>query len=202
MGVGADDGGDPAVKIPGQAELFAGGLGVEIHQHHPWGQLGEDAVQGGKGLLPGAVHVDGAAEVHNGNGGQAGLIVGVPAPARSLRVEVGGADDGLLLGQVIEDLPAAQGVVSQGDDACPGAENFGGGGGEDAVALGGVFPVDDGQLRLPHPPQDGELLGQEGGAPPAHHVPNEQDAHGAVPLPKRYMVYYTPFPGGKKGRRC
>ena len=64
-------------------------------------------------------------------------------------------------------------MVAQGDDAGPCGEDASGHGGEDTVALGGVFAVDHGEVGVQLPPEGGELLLQKAGAIAAGHIADE-----------------------------
>ncbi len=75
MGVGAEHGGDAAVEIPAERDLFAGGFGVEVDEDDAragaLANLREEVVGFAEGVVAG-VHEDAALQVDDGVGGAVG----------------------------------------------------------------------------------------------------------------------------------
>ena len=174
--MGAPHGLGAAVQIPGHGPLFAGGLGVEVHEHHVCvlALSGEDAV----GLLEGggevAVQLKAAHEIQHADAKPLGAFKHTEAPAGEIGGEVGRAQDIGALVQVIRDLEPAPGVVAQGDDIGSGVENFIGVAGQQAQP-GGVFAVDDGEVDVVFFFQSPEVVVQAVKPPLRHHVPDGKD---------------------------
>ena len=149
VGVGAEDGGDAAVEIPAEGDLFAGGLGVDVEEDDGSGDLGEELVGLAEGVVAGG-HEYAALKVHDGVLLAGGKLALVDAEAGSSGGVVGGAQDAAAAvvgvggdGHVLEDLALVPDVVAGGDDMGSHVEDLFGEGRGDAEAACGVFAVDD-----------------------------------------------------------
>ena len=124
MGVRAPDGGHAPVEIVAEGELFARGLGVEVHERER-GLLaaGEKPVGGRKRVLGVEVEVTAADEVHHADL-HAAAVVHAPAAAGDAVCEVRGAQDIGAVVEVVGDLHAPPCVVAEGDDVGAGGEEI------------------------------------------------------------------------------
>src|SRR5699024_9532002 len=136
------------VQVPAHGPLLAGGLGVEVHQHHV-GALHalEHPVGGGEGVFKVAVHLAPADEVDDPDAHPLWAVVHPPAPAGHPAGVVGGTEGVAVALQEVGDLDAVPGVVAQGDHVGPGVEDLPGLPGQNAHA-GGVLPVDHGEVDV------------------------------------------------------
>ena len=139
--MGAPQGLHPSVQIPAHRALFAGGLGVEVHQHDIGLSFSEKMVRHGKGIIKIAVHLAPADEIHYAHPEPSGPLENAPAPAGDPARIVGRPEDIRIFVQIIGDLQPVPGVVAQGDDVGPSIKNGVGLPGVDAYPRG-VFAVD------------------------------------------------------------
>ena len=183
MGMGAPQGGDAAVQIIGHGQLFAGGLGVKVHQCEGGLFPGlQQAVRRGEGVVaaPGQVA---PADEHQHRHLHPAQVIDPVAPARSAGGEVGRAENVAVLLQIIGDLHFAPGVVAQGDDVGPGGKQVVGLLGGQAGA-GDVLAVDNGEVHALHFFKVRQMAAQVGGALLAGDVADGQNAkfHGRSPF--------------------
>ena len=183
VGVGAEDGGDAAVEVPAEGDLFAGGLGMDVEEDDGGGDLAEKLVGLAEGVVAGG-HEDAALEVDNGVLLAGGEFALVEAEARSSGGVVGGAEDAAAAevriggnGHVLEDLALVPDVVAGGDDVRSHVEDFFGERGGDAEAAGGVFAVDDEEVDGVGFDDVGEMLAYDVAAGGAEDVADEEDVH-------------------------
>ena len=168
VGVGAPDRRRPAVQVPAHGPLFAGGLGMEIHQHQVKAPTAPVEIGGFKGAVQVGVQVHTAHDVQHRQP-QALALVDAKAPPGHPAGVVGGTEDAVLLVQEGPDLNAVPGVVAQGDNIRPGLQHPPGLGGGDADS-GGVFPVYHGEMRPGLLPQFGQTAGQNVLSALAHYI--------------------------------
>ena len=83
---------------------------------------------------------------------------------------IGGAQQHLAVLQGVVDLPAAEAVITPGDDVHAAVQQVPAGGRRDAVAVGGVLPVGDDQIHGLEPFDAGQPFPQEGAPHGAHHI--------------------------------
>ena len=173
MGVGPPHGLDPAVQIIAHGPLFAGGLGVEVHQLDVGVQAPEAVVGHGEGIVRVGVHLAPADEVQNPHPQPAGGLVDPQPPAGDPAAVVGGPEQPGHIVQQVLDLDAVPGVVAQGDDVGPRLVDGLGLPGQDAQA-GGVFPVDHSEVDLMKPLQGAQVVEEELQSLLSHHVAHGQ----------------------------
>ena len=174
MGVGPPEGLGHPVQMPGQGALFAGGLGVEVHQDHVGLRALQNPPGGGKGVVGVAVQLTPADEVEHPDPQPPGPLVHAPAAAGHGRGKIGGAEDVGIFVQVTGDLEPVPGVIAQRDHIGPGGEDVVGLPGEDAHP-GGVFPVDHGKVDVVLPPELPQAAGEQVQTGLPHHVAHRQN---------------------------
>ena len=171
MGVGAEQGGHPAVGEKAHGPLFPRGLPVKVHH----AQLGQ--VRGLQQLLQGlegtgqALQIDSAHQVDHRHLDPAQVHHAKPLPRRSCRV-VGRTEQGFAGVVVVVALPAAEAVVAGGDHVHPAVQQVFRRSRGDAVAVGGVLPVGDDQVNAFCLFQGGQVGAKKLTALAAHHVAN------------------------------
>ena len=184
VGVGAEDEGAAAVEPVAHGDFFAGGFGVHVADadFYGFGELVEDAVGGGEGVVGGEVHEDSAeetedADLYAGVGGDDG-----PGAAGGFGGEVGGADDALAGLHGGDDIEAAVEVVAQRDDVYAVGADFVEEVGGDAGAPGDIFGVGDDEVDGFFADEGGEFLVEDETAGAADDVAEAEDSQGHLGL--------------------
>src|SRR5699024_9430920 len=119
---------DAPVEEIGHGELFAGGLGVEVHDYHPGLLVLEQGVRHEEGVVSIRVEREAAHEVYHHELAEGRPECGGAAPG-ALRGVVRRAEHHGALVKIGLELPARPGVVPEGYGVRPG--------GEDRVKLAG-----------------------------------------------------------------
>ena len=192
MGVGAPQGRHPAVQVVTQGQLFAGGLGVEVHQGEIRLAFCQQGVRRGKGVVCFPVQPAAANEVHHPHPDSA-QVENLAAVARRPPRVVGGAQQP---GNVVQQLPELhfpEGVVAQSDGVGPGVVDAPGLLRRHAHA-GGVFAVDYGEGDIFQLLQGAQVLFQVPQARLPHHVAHRQN----VILHRLLLI---PGPAGRPARK-
>ena len=115
VGVGAEHSGDPAVEIPAERLLFAGGFGVDVDEDDLGGDLLEQLVGFAKGVVA-CGHEDAALQVDDGV-----LGAGVPAFRRE-RALIAAEADGR--GRVVAGAQQAARALVRGGEHAHVVEDF------------------------------------------------------------------------------
>ena len=148
MGVRAPDGRRAPIQIIAHGELFARGIRVNLRQGDIVSalRLAEDLVRAQKRVVRPVVHVAPADQVHHEQAQALRPVVNAPALPRALRRKVGRAQHVRVLVQIGRDLLLGKRVVAQ--------RNYVRTRGKDVIRLlggdaatGGVFPVDNDEIR-------------------------------------------------------
>ena len=174
VGVGAPQGLDPPIQVPGHGPLLAGGLGVEVHQGEGGLPLLQNLIHFGEGIVEVGVHAAPANEVDHPDGGAPGAVEHPPAPAGGPAGVVGGAENVGAALHLVHDLALAPGVVAHGDHVRPGGEDVPGLLGHQTVG-GGVFPVDHGEVDVILAAEGGQVAAEKVHAALPHHIPDGQN---------------------------
>ena len=192
MGVGAPNGACPALQKIAHRQLFAGGLGVKVHEHELHVLVvGENVVHHDEGVVGVGVQREAAQRVHDAELPE-GRFVHAEALAGTLGGVICRAQAAGGAGEIILQLRARPGVVAQRDHVRPG--------GEDLLALRGrhaddvgVLPVDHGKidavLLLHGAQRPAEVFQPRLAADVAHR--EHSDCHGVASFPKEKIEYYT-----------
>ena len=143
---------------------------MEIHENIRGIDLRQQSVRRRKGIVQ-RLQEHGAHQIQHRHPAPSQIQDLHPVPRAALRVicrskHIPALKDG-------KAVPALKGVVPGGDEIRSALENLLGGGGGDAVARGGILPVDDGHVRPILPPQLRQRPLQVPAAAFAHHVPDE-----------------------------
>ena len=148
MGVCAPDGGGAPIQIIAHGELFTRGVGVDLRKRdvvlaH---SLAENPVRAQKRVVRPVVHIAPADQVHHEQAQALRPVVNAPALPRALRGKVGRAQHVRMLVQIGRDLLLGKRVVAQRDYVRTCGKDVVRLLGGDAAA-GGVFPVDNDEIR-------------------------------------------------------
>ena len=179
--VRANDGGDAPVEVIAHRYLFAGRLGVHIHQDERdvRGQFAELAIRFAERVIDGG-QKDAALQIEHCvfhavfRGADEDAAAGIAF--RKIR----GAQQARLLRNVVQDFAAVPTVISAGEDIDSGAKELFGETRRDAEARGGVFAVGDDKIGLALRDNVGEAVVNDLTPGRAHDVADKQNAYKEV----------------------
>src|SRR5256712_3929341 len=147
--VRANDGGDAPVEVIAHRYLFAGRLGVHVHQDERdiRRQFAELAIRFAERVIDGA-QKHAALQIEHGVFHAVFRGAGEDAAAGIALGKIRRAQQARLLRNVVQDFAAVPTVVSAGEDIDSGAKELFGETRRDAEARGGVFAVGDDKIGL------------------------------------------------------
>ena len=177
--MGAGDRRDPPVEVVAHRQLLPCRLGVEVDDREGGGVFPDNPVDRLEGVVQ-RVKVDDAKEAHNQHRKAPPVQQEPPLPIGAAG-EVGRAEEVRVIGEVVVDLPALEGVVAAGDDVDPAVEEVPGRDREDAVADGRILAVADDDVNLLLLLEGGELFPKEAASRRADDIADHKNPHASSP---------------------
>ena len=178
VGVGAEDGGDPAVEVVRERDLLARRLGVEVDDDHRRlaARLLDELVGGDERALE-RVEREHPEQVDHRDA----VVDGEPA-ARRARRHVRRPQHAIGAGEVRREALLPPGPVAERDHVGAGGEELLGDLRGDAAPGGGVLPVDDAEVGPELLAQAGQQLVDRPAPGRAEDVGDEEDPQAAAPV--------------------
>ena len=183
VGVSPEHGGDAAVEVPAERDLFAGGLGMDVEKYNLGCDLAEKFVGFAEGIIAGR-HEDASLKIHDcvrlsvrkltlvkAKAGCADRIVGRAEDAAAAFVRIGRH------GHVFEDLALVPNMVPRGDDMGAHIEDLFSNRGGNAEATGSVLAIDDEEVDRIGLENVWKVLAYDVATGRAEDVADEKDVH-------------------------
>ena len=142
------------------------------------GKFPEHRVEGGKGIVEGALHEDLPQGLRHQHLTPAARLIDARARTRRILGEIERAQDARLLRDELQHVALVEGVIAQGQAIGTGIEQFLGMASRQARASGRILAVDHDEIEAPVGAECGQMLGDRGAPCPPHHVAKKKDTHG------------------------